>query len=98
MPKTLIAYNTFSEDVKFYEVEGDYRHLNDVVVGACAPGTKGLAWDSPECEQLQSAYEKLGDELIKLLLNADGTNRTDRPALSAPTKDWDYFIQCGFAP
>lgn len=98
MPKTLIAYNTFEDCVKFFEIEGDYRHLDGVIINACAPGTYKLDLDSPECEQLQSAYEKLGDELINLLLNADGTYRTDRPALSAPTKDWDYFIQCGFEP
>jgi len=95
MPKTLIAYNTLEETVKFFEIEGDYRHLDGVIIGACAPGTAKLDWDSLECEQLQAAYEKLGDELVKLLCLEDGTGR---PRLKEPTKDWDYFIQCGFEP
>lgn len=95
MPKTLIAYNTFSNRVKFFDVDGDYRHLADLNVGASAPGTDELDRASDKCRQLQAAYDKLSEELTKLLFNEDGTYRADRPILKEPTKDWDYFIQCG---
>jgi hypothetical protein len=39
--------------------------------------------------------EELHDELDTLLYDEDGEEKIEK--LKSPTKDWDFYISCGFA-
>ncbi len=70
---------------KFLELEGDFRHLNDVYINTYI-----------EDEGEQTEYNKKVEQLNNLLYKEDGHYKVT--FLSEPTKDWDYFIHCGFLP
>lgn len=36
------------------------------------------------------------EELSALIFNPDGSHKVD--FIAGPTKDWDYFVECGFIP
>lgn len=82
--KTLIMYNQFNSfisnvpEILFFELEGDYRHLDQVFINS---------GDNLSKE----------DELFKLLI-LEETGEFLHRWKSAPTKDWDFFISCGFIP
>jgi hypothetical protein len=83
--KTLMLYqqeNLSGDDLspKFLELEGDYRHLNDVYINTYH-----------EDEVKREEHQDKEIELMALL-------PTGTKFLSEPTKDWDFFIHCGFLP
>ena len=79
--KTLVMFNQFESyneepDVFFFELEGDYSHLNNVFIGSYPSDASNTT------------------ELTGLVYDEDGKKKVQ--VLSKPTKDWDFFIYCGF--
>lgn len=99
MAKTLFLCEEIPEETFFFELEGDYSHLNGVYINADHP--KGVT---------QKKWEKLQDELSKLIYRTSEEveafrkeNLVDEAKvwkkiskINAPTKDWDHFVKCGF--
>jgi len=82
--KTLFLYENGHESAFFFELEGNYSRLNDVYINGC-----------PFEGQDENEYEKLCDGLNNLV------SLPDEPywkvtKLDTPTKDWTYFVKCGF--
>lgn len=76
--KTLFLFEDTGSDSSFFELEGDYRHLNNVYINA------GDADDADKEDEL--------DKLVYKRL----TGRFMPDKLLEPTRDWTYFVKCGF--
>lgn len=83
-PKTLFLFDSFDEKAFFFELEGDHSRFHDVYIGGGVP--KGVK---------AKDYEKLGEDLSELVYD-DGALKVKK--LAKPTKDWDFFVQCGIEP
>ena len=86
MPKTLFLYQDDYFKPQWFELEGDYSHFSKIYINECCP------------EDVDPAvWERKQDELSKLLLHED-TGLARYENLGCPTKDWDFFVECGFLP
>lgn len=87
MAKTLMMFEGFGDgDTVFFELDGDYRHLDGVILNGGAP--KGMS---------EKKYDRLVDELSALVYHADSGDMK-LTQLREPTKDWDHFVRCGSIP
>jgi hypothetical protein len=76
--KTLFYFDGFGEyDSGFFELEGDYSHLD------------GTVMNETEDQDKQK-------ELSKILYDDEGNDQQELQ--HAPTKDWDFYVYCGFMP
>lgn len=93
--KTLMLYWDGSDDLtpKFIELDGDYSRLNNIYIN----GYLDMDDDNPAGRAKRDHHQSLQDELSNLVLDAR-TGRIKLPILNQPTKDWDFFIHCGFLP
>ena len=89
--KTVIIYDQLDADLKFFVLDGDYRHLNKVYVNQSVEGTK----------KVQKAAEKLQDELTNLVYDPK-TGATILPVLTefpiAEVQNGADVIVAGFLP
>lgn len=83
--KTLFLFEQFEKAAFFFELEGDYRHLQDVYINSYIQGKE------------KAKGKALQDELCNLVYDQE-TGKTKVIKLTEPTKDWDYFVHCGFIP
>lgn len=77
------------EAPKFVELPGDYRHLNDVYINASCPSEEGSQLTAVD-------YSQRKKELESIMYDANWQIKVK--FLHEPTKDWDFFIHCGFLP
>ena len=85
MPKTLFLFQDSYFEPKFLELEGDYSHLDKTYINL----------ESLD-DMHQEKYTKCCDELTELIYDLDGTYKVT--FLDKPTKDWDYYVECGCMP
>lgn len=89
--KTLIAFNPgeTGDTPKLYLIDGDFSHLNYVVLSSGS---------SPEGYSKEKEKEK-EKELARILFGDDGTGRkTQAQPISNGPIQADVFIRCSFVP
>lgn len=96
MSKTLFLFQEEYFVPKFFELEGDYSHLHKTYINGCHPDEDKLSSDDPKLVQLQEEYAGLCDELTELVYGLEGIHKVT--FIDKPTKDWDYYVECGFIP
>lgn len=96
MPKTLFLFQEEYFVPKFFELEGDYSHLHKTYINGCHPDEDKLSSDDPKLVQLKEEYAGLCDELTELVYDLEGKHKV--AFIDKPTKDWDYYVECGFIP
>lgn len=72
---------------KFFVLEGDYRKFDGIYINTY---TGDMDKDN------QKKYDRLQNQLTDLMYTEDGQYK--QQFVSEPTKDWDFFIHCGFLP
>ena len=87
----MFLYDNFDEKAFFFELEGDHRKFHNVFINAGSP--KGLKASKKDV----AAYNKTCDELQALVYEED-TGVIKVVQLEEPTRDWTYFVHCGFVP
>jgi len=87
MPKTLFLFKADYFKPEWFELEGDYSHLNKVYLNAVRPEDADPA-----------DWKRKQEELSNLLYGADAYEKLKVTFIAQPTKDWDYFVECGFLP
>jgi hypothetical protein len=81
--KTLFEMEFYgNEPSMFFQLEGDYRHLNDVTINL----------------NHENSPQRLQDELYDLIDNIVYDSESIIAVLKEPTKDWDYFVKVGCIP
>ncbi len=106
MPKTLFLFQENEFEPQWFELEGDYSHLNKIYINGSHPDEDKLDSDDPKLVCLQAEYAGLCDELSSLIYGPtddpmngfDPQGRLRVTFIDKPTKDWDYFVECGFLP
>lgn len=83
---------------KFFELEGDYSHLNGTYINGCHPDEDKLDSDDPKLVQLKEEYETKIEILHDMVYHQDGTHKVKFLEPNQPTKDWDHYVECGFIP
>jgi hypothetical protein len=87
--KTLLLFERFGEgDTQFLVLEGDHRDLDGILLNGGAP---------KDFKGGHKRYEKLCNKLMGIVYMEDGQERS-LEWLKEPTKDWDFFVHCGFIP
>ena len=89
MPKTLFLFQENYMEPKWLELEGDYSHLNQVYINNSPDDVSQVG--------TLNAYYKKCDELTDLIYHKD-SGKHKVTFIDKPTKDWDYFVECGFLP
>ena len=75
------------QDSFFFEREGDYSRFNDIYVNTVPPKAKAE----------RARVEALQKELNDFIFDAKGQFLvTDAEKLAEPSKDWTWFVKCGF--
>lgn len=77
MEKTLFLYQEDFFKPQWFELPGNYSHLNGTYINSA------------------DDLDKV-DELNELVFDKEGKHKIT--FLSGPTKDWTYFVECGFIP
>jgi ferritin len=78
--KTLMLFEEHPERILFFELQGDYQHLNGVYIN-----DKSSSIDrQSELYAVVYKSERQVDESVYNLQE-----------LTIPTKDWTYFVKCG---
>ena len=96
MPKTLFLFQEEFFKPKWFELAGDYSHLDKVYINGCHPEEDYLDADDPKLVQVQEEYAGSCEELSDIMYDKDGKHKVT--FIDKPTKDWDYFVECGFWP
>lgn len=84
---TLFLFNNFLDDPFFFQLEGDYTRFQNIVINATDEETAGVDTET---------LDNLCEELTKLVYKDGGALRVKK--LPRPTKDWTFFVYCGFSP
>lgn len=77
MTKTLFLFELHPESLCLFELEGDHRRFDGVIISAVGDD------------------KDLQDELAALIYDGD-TGEFKPTKLKEPTRDWTYFVKCGF--
>jgi len=106
MPKTLFLYQENEFEPKWFELEGDYSHLHKTYINSSYNGPEYPKISADEHASEIAKFERKQEELSSLIYDP-----TDDPIngfqpqgrlrvtfIDKPTKDWDYFVECGFLP
>ncbi len=80
--KTLIIWSDFEELPELYVVDGDYRHLDEIVINICD--------QDPAKEKELTELMYTDGYILHVPL--------DPKALGTCGGQFDYVIRCGFAP
>lgn len=84
---------------KFFELEGDYSHLHKTYINGSPEHQTYPGVSADEHARLVGECEKNVDELISLVYHEDsGYHKIEFLEPNQPTKDWDYYVECGFIP
>jgi hypothetical protein len=100
MAKTLFLYEVLPDESFFFELEGDYSHLQGVYINAVHPkDTTREKWEALQDELSNLIYRT--SEEAKAIEKANPKASTHEiyqknQKIDKPTKDWDYFVKCGF--
>jgi hypothetical protein len=91
MAKTLFLFED-EAGAHLFEIDGDHSRFHDVYINAEVP--EGDARD-------EETYEALQQELCDLIYYDEDSEGGEAGELKpdeieAPTKDWDFFVRCGF--
>ena len=96
--KTLFLFQEEFMTPKFFELDGDYSHLHKTYINS------GISETYPEIsadehDRRIAEYERKTDELTALIYEPEsGRHKDSIKFLDSPTKDWDYYVECGFIP
>lgn len=103
--KTIIIFDQFGiDDIKFFVVAGDYRHLNNVYINTRLVDRPEL--DEEAFAELEKDHEKKSKELYELLYAEDGSFLPSVEQLKFFPSEyvvgengiWNPVIVAGFAP
>lgn len=91
--KTLFLYLEIPERSFFFELEGDYSHLNGTFINGTDDHAK---WD-----ELTALVHRTPEEIEAFKAANPTVKDNDKiylkvTPLNQPTKDWDHFVECGF--
>jgi len=81
--KTVVIWDTMEADIKFFVLEGDYRHLDQVYLNSC--GEDQIEEKQDELNDVL-AYDEHGRPKVKML---DSFPLEEKP---------DFVVVCGFIP
>lgn len=95
MHKTLFLFQENEFEPKWFELEGDYSHLHKVYINDSYDGPSYPQISADEHAAEIAKFERKQDELINLLYEADAYEKLKVTLIDKPTKDWDYFVECG---
>ena len=88
--KTLFMMEDFATELGatespfFFELDGDYEHLDGIAVNA--------DYEKEDDEEMREFLLDCEIELAEILLNESPV------MLEQPTKDWDFFVRVAFFP
>lgn len=98
MPKTLFLFQEQYMTPKFFELEGNYTRLHKIYINGFAEIPQYPEVSADERAQIDAEYTKCLDELCDLVYDNEGSYKVKFLEPNQPTKDWDYYVECGFIP
>lgn len=106
MSKTLFLFQEEEFTPKFFELDGDYSHLHKTYINGSYNGPEYPQISADAHAAAVAKFEQNQEELSKLIysptddpmIGFDPQGRLNITFLDKPTKDWDYFVECGFLP
>jgi len=81
---------------KWFELEGDYSRLHKTYINADYDGPSYPTINSDQHATAIAEFEHRQNELNNLVYDDKGKHKVT--FLPGPTKDWDFFVECGFIP
>ncbi len=94
--KTLFLFQDDFMKPQWFELEGDYSRLHKTYINGDPEVQTYPEVSADERVHLQSEYEAKIEELNSLVYDVDEKYKIK--FIDGPTKDWDFFVECGFVP